>query len=74
MVVWSPQNQMGKYVLQVGHRWPWRWTYWLSVPRFWWQIRGWFGLSRTMAYAAGVLAIVAALLSLRIVRRRKRSI
>lgn len=73
VVVWSPQNQMGKYVLQVGHRWPWRWTYWLSVPRFWWQIRGWFGLSRTMAYIAGALAVLVALLSLRILRRRDRS-
>jgi hypothetical protein len=59
IVVWSPQNHMGKYALQVGHRWPWRWSYWAQVPRYWWQIRGWFGLSRTAAYVvlAGILLV-----------------
>jgi hypothetical protein len=59
IIVWSPHNHMGKYVLQIGHGWPWRWTYWLQVPRFWWQIRGWFGLSRAAAYwaAAGILLL-----------------
>lgn len=58
VVVWSPHNHMGKYVLQVGHRWPFRWTYWMQVPLYWWRIRGWFGLSRLAAYLAmvGVLA------------------
>ena len=49
IVVWSPYHHTGKYVLQVGYAWPWRWTYWVQVPRFWWQIRGWFGLSRWAA-------------------------
>ena len=46
LVVWSPQNRSGKYVLQVGHRWSWRVGYWLQLPRYWWQIRGWFGMGR----------------------------
>jgi hypothetical protein len=44
-----------------------RWTYWAQVPLFWWQLRGWFGLSRAVAYAAaagvvtlGGLALLAA--------------
>ncbi len=57
LAVWSPHNQMGKYVIQTGHRWPLRVTYWASIPLFWWQIRGWFGLSR--AGAVGALAGVA---------------
>ena len=52
VVVWSPQNQMGKYVLQTGHLWPFRVSYWAQIPRFWWQIRGWFGQSRAAAYLA----------------------
>ena len=32
IVVWSPHNHMGKYALQVGHRWPFRWTYWTQIP------------------------------------------
>jgi hypothetical protein len=50
IVVWSPQNQMGKYALHVGHSWPWSWRYWLGVPGYWWRIRGWFGHSRLAAY------------------------
>ena len=65
VIVWSPQNHMGKYVLQVGNGWPWpwRWNYWLQLPRYWWQIRGWFGLSRKAAYAvvAGLLLLGALL-------------
>lgn len=58
IVVWSPDHRPGKYVLQAGHRWPLRWSYWTQLPRFWWQIRGWFGLSRAAAYAiAGGLAL-----------------
>jgi hypothetical protein len=59
IVVWSPQKQMGKYAFQVGHRWPWRWSYWAQIPRYWWQIRGWFGLSRAAAYLvlAGLLLV-----------------
>lgn len=72
VVVWSPYNHIGKYVLQTGYAWPWRWTYWLQVPRFWWQIRGWFGLSRMAAYALGVVVIVAALIARALIRRRKR--
>ena len=72
IVVWSPHNHMGKYVLQIGHRWPMRWTYWAQIPLFWWQIRGWFGLSRAAAYArvAGIVGLGA--LTLAALRRRKR--
>jgi hypothetical protein len=73
IVVWSPHNHMGKYVLQIGNRWPMRWTYWAQIPLFWWQIRGWFGLSRAAAY--GVLAGIAGLgaLTLTVLRRRRRN-
>jgi hypothetical protein len=47
-----------------------RWTYWAQLPFFWWQIRGWFGLSRAAAYgaalgAAGLGAMALAVLRLR---------
>ena len=52
LAVWNPHNHMGKYVIQTGHRWPMRITYWASIPLFWWQIRGWFGLNRGGAVSA----------------------
>jgi hypothetical protein len=72
IVVWSPHNHMGKYVLQVGNRWPMRWTYWAQIPLFWWQIRGWFGLSRAAAYGvmAGIVGLGA--LTWALLRRRRR--
>lgn len=72
VVVWSPYNHIGKYVLQTGYAWPWRWTYWLQVPRFWWQIRGWFGLSRLAAYAAVAGVVVLALIARAVVRFGRR--
>lgn len=60
IVVWSPHHHMGKYALQVGHRWPLHWTYWMQLPYYWWRIRGWFGLNRaamTLAFAAALLLI-----------------
>jgi hypothetical protein len=63
LVTWSPHNHMGKYVLQVGQRWPWRLTYWMRLPLFWWQIRGWFGLSRSGAYTAGSALLLGFLLA-----------
>jgi hypothetical protein len=72
IVVWSPHNQMGKYALQIGSGWSWRWDYWLQLPRFWWQIRGWFGHSRVAAYGVGVGLLVAGLLLLRLLRNRRR--
>jgi hypothetical protein len=73
VVVWSPQNQMGKYVLQIGYGWPLRWGYWLQVPRYWWQIRGWFGLSRMAAYGALALAGGLAITALVWTRKRERA-
>lgn len=73
VVVWSPQNQMGKYGLQVGHRWPLDWFYWLNIPRYWWQIRGWFGLSRAAAYIAVVVIALLAMITWRGSRRRQRN-
>ncbi len=63
LVVWSPGNHMGKYVLQIGtHQNP-PFGYWTQFPAFWWQIRGWFGASRRAAvYAGAALATVAATL------------
>ncbi len=68
IVVWSPHMHMGKYVLQVGHRWPTAMGYWARVPFYWWQIRGWFGLTRAAAYYAG--AAVAAFATLALLLRR----
>ena len=72
IVVWSPHNHMGKYMVQLGHRWPMRWTYWLQVPRFWWQIRGWYGLSRTAAYVAGTALLLGGALAWHRARHRAR--
>lgn len=56
VVVWSPHNYVGKYVLQTGQQWLYAPIYWTQFPLYWWQVRGWFGLSRTVAYvAAGAL-------------------
>lgn len=73
IVVWSPQQQMGKYVLQLGHTWPWRGGYWAQVPFYWWQIRGWFGLSRKAAYVAAGGLLLAALLGVIGVRKMLRA-
>ncbi|MEX1019800.1 MAG: hypothetical protein WDZ49_09080 [Litorilinea sp.] len=59
VLVWSPSGQMGKYALRVGSAWPWRFGYWLRLPYFWWQIRGWFGLSRGGAWVALALVLLA---------------
>jgi hypothetical protein len=72
IVVWSPHRHMGKYVLQLGYAWPWSWRYWLQTPSFWWQIRGWFGLSRWAAYAAGAAALTLVLVWGMARRRRRR--
>ncbi|MCX6043977.1 MAG: hypothetical protein NT075_02610 [Chloroflexi bacterium] len=71
IVVWSPHNHMGKYVLQTGYSWPWRWTYWAALPLFWWQIRRWFGLSRAAAYWAGAGLLLAGALIATAVNKRK---
>lgn len=73
IIVWSPHNHLGKYVLQVGTNWPWKWTYWLQLPLFWWLIRGWFGLSRIAAcWVVGALLLIGTIL-LRIFRHIKRT-
>lgn len=73
ILVWSPHNHMGKYVLQIGNTWPWRGSYWLQIPLFWWLIRGWFGLSRLAAYwTVGGLLLLGAILW-RLFRRTKRT-
>ena len=70
IVVWSPNNQMGKYVLQIGNSWSWNLGYWLQLPRYWWQIRGWFGRSRTAAYVVLIGLVIAAGLLANFYRRR----
>jgi len=70
VVVWSPRNEMGKYVLQVGHSWPLSSLYWLRMPAFWWQIRGWYGLSRAAMYAGVAGALGTAALVWSLLRRR----
>ncbi|RME58295.1 MAG: hypothetical protein D6790_12185 [Caldilineae bacterium] len=69
LVVWSPHNHMGKYVVQTGHAWPWQWTYWLQLPLYWWRIRGWFGLSRAAAYVAGLVTLALLLVLFRPTKR-----
>jgi hypothetical protein len=71
VVVWSPLNQMGKYVLQLGYGWPLRWGYWLQLPRYWWQIRGWFGLSRAAAYISLAALALVGLAGIALGRRRR---
>jgi len=71
VLVWSPNNQMGKYALQVGSSWPWRWSYWLQLPRYWWQIRGWFGHSRAAAYGVMVGLLLAGLVAYGISRKKR---
>ena len=70
LVVWTPHNRLGKYVISIGHRWHLRWSYWAQLPLYWWRIRGWFGLSRAAALyvLAGVLLVLLALAA--ILRRR----
>lgn len=55
IVVWSPDKQPGKYVLQVGHV-PGQGR--LAALWAWWRIRGWFGLSRRMGVAAVIVALL----------------
>ena len=71
IVIWSPNNQMGKYAIQLGNSWSWNLRYWLQLPRFWWQIRGWFGHSRAAAYGVAVGLLLAALLIVNGVRKRR---
>jgi hypothetical protein len=75
IVVWSPENRMGKYALQIGHQWPFSWTYWLRTPLYWWRIRGWYGMSRAKAYVAGAALVAAAFTTAFVLRRlaRRRS-
>ncbi len=72
IVVWSPYNHMGKYALHIGYAWPWQWAYWLQLLRFWWQVRGWFEMSRTAAYVAVLAVVLAIVLILRSSRSRRR--
>ena len=72
LVVWSRDNQIGKYVMSMGHRWHLRWGYWAKLPWYWWLIRGWFGLSRAAAlYAAGA-ALLMVLAGAVLLRRNRR--
>ena len=73
IAVWSPQQKMGKYALLVGHSWPLSWRYWLGVPRYWWQIRGWFGHSRWAAYAAVAGVLLLSLFTRALLRMGRRS-
>lgn len=72
IMVWTTEKQPGKYVLQVGHRWPLRWSYWAQVPLYWWSIRGWFGLSRAAAYALGAGIVIGLLTAWMIAKRGKK--
>ncbi len=71
IVVWSPQHRSGKYVLQVGHRWSWRAGYWLQMPRYWWQIRGWFGMGRGGLIWAVTGVVSVGLIVMQVMRRKK---
>ena len=69
LVVWTPRNRMGKYVISIGHRWHVRWSYWAQLPLYWWRIRGWFGLSRAAALYALAGAVLIALALAALLRR-----
>ena len=70
LAVWSPHNHLGKYVIQTGHRWPLRLTYWASIPYFWWQIRGWFGLNRSGAVSAVIGVALVGLLAAWLLKKK----
>ena len=72
VLVWNPQRHLGKYALQIGHGWPLSWSYWAQLPRYWWQIRGWFGLDRTAAYVAGGALLLGGLIALNVGRRKNK--
>jgi hypothetical protein len=72
IIVWSPQNKMGKYAMQIGHQWPLHWAYWLRTPLFWWRIRGWYGLSRASAYFAAAALVASSVTVLGMTRRVRR--
>lgn len=72
IVVWSPHNHMGKYVLQVGQRWPLQWSYWAQLPVYWWRIRGWFGLSRAALVGAVAGSVLLGALAIGLLRRGRR--
>ncbi len=70
LVVWTPHNRMGKYVISIGHRWHLRWSYWAQLPLYWWRIRGWFGLSRAAALYVLAGALLVVLAGAALLRRR----
>ncbi len=72
VVVWSPENLMGKYALQIGHTPVHDWGRWLLALWVWWRVRGWFGLKRTAAYVALAGVLFLALIALQGRGRRKR--
>lgn len=55
IVVWSPDKQLGKYLLQVGYA---RRQGRLGGLLAWWRVRGWFGMSRAAGYVAVVIALL----------------
>lgn len=55
IVVWSPDKQPGKYLLQVGYA---RRQGRLAGLFAWWRIRGWFGMSRVAGYVAVAVALL----------------
>ena len=61
---------MGKYAIQTGHRWPLAVTYWASIPYFWWQIRGWFGLDRSSAVGAVVGVALVGLMAAWLLKKK----
>jgi hypothetical protein len=64
---------MGKYVLQVGQRWPLQWSYWAQLPIYWWRIRGWFGLSRAALVGAIAGMTLLGALMIGLLRRGRRN-
>jgi len=72
IIVWSPEDKVGKYVLQTGHQWPLKFGYWIQIPWFWWQIRGWFGRSRAGAIAVAT-AVTIGLVTLFTIRSKRQA-
>lgn len=63
VVVWSPDNAMGRYMLQVGYAPQSRGRAMLQAPWVWWRVRGWYGKSRrTAVWLPAALLLLGAML------------
>ncbi len=69
LLVWSAGRSVGKYALQIGTHPNSPIGFWAQFPLYWWQVRGWFGVSRAAAIYAGA-ALLAAVATLGLLFRK----